>query len=320
MAIKIDGQDLLKKFIGWQEIVRIYKNGGEIRPNTVPPTPPQPAYHIVGDFTQWVIPSWWLVNWDYTLDSAWISMWTNNVGIFPLNFPSLKRASNIEVSIYCNIDVPSYWYTGGALSQAIVDWWLLVSWVNTYYQNDEWFSDIAGGRWSTTSGTEPYVNPSKIKTVFDLRGYYSGVYFTYSWLVDDPLLYFADDITNDSKRIVREYDTPAPRVYMSHTPVTISRIEYDIRETNIIFDVRQTTEGNVWDVIRLTGEVKNVSALDDWGFIDGWGIECINQGTSWTTIWGDFRLLTAGNTYVQIYSWREVENYNQDIIYITINP
>lgn len=37
MAIKIDGQDLLKKFIGWQEIVRIYKNGGEIRPNTVPP-------------------------------------------------------------------------------------------------------------------------------------------------------------------------------------------------------------------------------------------------------------------------------------------
>ena len=39
MAIKIDGQDLLKKFIGWQEIVRIYKNGGEIRPNTVPPVP-----------------------------------------------------------------------------------------------------------------------------------------------------------------------------------------------------------------------------------------------------------------------------------------
>lgn len=39
MAIKINGQDLKKRYINWQEIVRIYKNGGEIRPNTVPPTP-----------------------------------------------------------------------------------------------------------------------------------------------------------------------------------------------------------------------------------------------------------------------------------------
>lgn len=37
MAIKINWQDLLKRFINWEEIVRVYKNGGQIRPETVPP-------------------------------------------------------------------------------------------------------------------------------------------------------------------------------------------------------------------------------------------------------------------------------------------
>ena len=39
MAIKIDWQDLLKRFIGWQEVLKIFKNGWEVWPNTVPPTP-----------------------------------------------------------------------------------------------------------------------------------------------------------------------------------------------------------------------------------------------------------------------------------------
>ena len=39
MAIKIDWQDLQKRYLGWQEVVKVMLNGGEIRPNTVPPVP-----------------------------------------------------------------------------------------------------------------------------------------------------------------------------------------------------------------------------------------------------------------------------------------
>ena len=44
MAIKIDWQDLQKRYIGWQEAVKVMLNGGEIRPNTVPPTPTPTPY------------------------------------------------------------------------------------------------------------------------------------------------------------------------------------------------------------------------------------------------------------------------------------
>lgn len=37
MAIKINWQDLKKRFINWQEIVRVYKAGAQVRPDTVPP-------------------------------------------------------------------------------------------------------------------------------------------------------------------------------------------------------------------------------------------------------------------------------------------
>ena len=111
MAIKIDGQDLLKKFIGWQEIVRIYKNGGEIRPNTVPPV--QPTYHIISDFTQWSLPS------DYTITS-WSAVYTSNgisvdtsgwSSMLSINtntssgFPSLKNATKIKIEIKFYWDV-----------------------------------------------------------------------------------------------------------------------------------------------------------------------------------------------------------------------
>lgn len=60
MAIKINWQDLQKRYIGWQEVVKVMLNGGEIRPNTVPPTP---SFTINADLTQWAIPSWWSSDW-----------------------------------------------------------------------------------------------------------------------------------------------------------------------------------------------------------------------------------------------------------------
>ena len=110
MAIKIDGQDLLKKFIGWQEIVRIYKNGGEIRPNTVPPV--QPTYHIVWDFTQWSLPSWWYSDYGgVSYSNNWISLdttrWTDYVTIKNQNsMPSLAHASRVKI----DYDFYRTWY------------------------------------------------------------------------------------------------------------------------------------------------------------------------------------------------------------------
>lgn len=85
MAIKIDGQDLLKKFIGWQEIVRIYKNGGEIRPNTVPPTPIQPVDEVEYNYSD-SSHSWWTVVED------------SNEKIITLdNFPNTQFASHYQI-------------------------------------------------------------------------------------------------------------------------------------------------------------------------------------------------------------------------------
>ena len=111
MAIKIDGQDLLKKFIGWQEIVRIYKNGGEIRPNTVPPV--QPTYHIISDFTQWSLPSdYTITSWSAIYTSNGISVdtsgWSSSLSIRTDNnsgFPSLKNATKIKIEIKFYWDV-----------------------------------------------------------------------------------------------------------------------------------------------------------------------------------------------------------------------
>ena len=105
MAIKIDGQDLLKKFIGWQEIVRIYKNGGEIRPNTVPPV--QPTYHVISDFTQWSLPSdYTITSWSAVYTSNGISVdisgWSSVLYIVTDNssgFPSLENATKIRIEI-----------------------------------------------------------------------------------------------------------------------------------------------------------------------------------------------------------------------------
>lgn len=126
MAIKIDGQDLLKKFIGWQEIVRIYKNGGEIRPNTVPPV--QPTYHIISDFTQWSLPSdYTIVSWSaiYTRYGIGVdtSGWSSELYIntnTSSGFPSLKNATKIR------IELKFYWDVVNSSAMSIIlnsnDW------------------------------------------------------------------------------------------------------------------------------------------------------------------------------------------------------
>lgn len=120
MAIKIDGQDLLKKFIGWQEIVRIYKNGGEIRPNTVPPV--QPTYHVISDFTQWSLPSdYSIVSWSAVYTSNGISVdtsgWSSELSIntnTSSGFPSLKNATKIR------IEIKFYWDVANSSAMVVI--------------------------------------------------------------------------------------------------------------------------------------------------------------------------------------------------------
>lgn len=142
MAIKIDGQDLLKKFIGWQEIVRIYKNGGEIRPNTVPPV--QPTYHVVGDFTQWSLPSWWSISgagsilysndW-IALDTSW---WTDSVIIKnQSSMPSLANASRIKID-YDFYRADLVWELRGRWG-----WWIY----NSQWNGQLFISGIGGEDW-----------------------------------------------------------------------------------------------------------------------------------------------------------------------------
>ena len=126
MAIKIDWQDLQKRYLGWQEVVKVMLNGGEIRPNTVPPV--QPTYHIVWDFTQWSLPSWWNIsgagsitysnNW-IALDTSW---WTDSVIIKNQNsMPSLVNASRIKI----DYDFYRTWASTQALYPYLrLQWWI----------------------------------------------------------------------------------------------------------------------------------------------------------------------------------------------------
>ena len=87
MAIKIDWQDLQKRYLGWDEVVKVMLNGGEIRPNTVPP--PQPNYHIMWDFAtswaSWQLPSGWTMtawSWTAIIDINWVTSDSSNARIW----------------------------------------------------------------------------------------------------------------------------------------------------------------------------------------------------------------------------------------------
>lgn len=103
MAIKIDWQDLQKRYVGWQEVVKVMLDGGEIRPNEVPPIP-QPVYHVMSDFassgSSGSLPRWWSIQsgLNYIIDSEGVSVSSNGVvTIEKSNLPSLKNASKIKI-------------------------------------------------------------------------------------------------------------------------------------------------------------------------------------------------------------------------------
>lgn len=83
MAIKINDQDLQARYINWNSIGKVMLNGGQIRPATIPPTPPAEeyieyrvnAYSSFGSY--WcLVPVWWV--WhdgnDYTTHDRYISV------------------------------------------------------------------------------------------------------------------------------------------------------------------------------------------------------------------------------------------------------
>ena len=141
MAIKIDWQDLQKRYIGWDEVVKVMLNGGEIRPNTVPPV--QPTYHIVWDFTQWSLPSGWNIsgagsitysnNW-IALDTSW---WTDSVIIKNQNsMPSLVNASRIKIDY-------DFYRTEVWESRGKWGWWIY----NSQWNGQLFISGIGGEGW-----------------------------------------------------------------------------------------------------------------------------------------------------------------------------
>ncbi len=146
MAIKINWQDLKKRFINWQEIVRVYKAGYQVRPDTVPPTP---------IYTPWAYKKNWLISFStdgihwttitdknlwasnvFSLDddpvvekfTSWnIYQWWNNYG-----FPWAWGEDTITTSA-TQVDVTGYWPSNPYSS-------------STWITNDQWTTDSSAWR------------------------------------------------------------------------------------------------------------------------------------------------------------------------------
>ena len=133
MAIKINNQDLQARYINWNSIAKVMLNGGQIRPETVPPQPDPDEYIIywynvntVGTTKYIVVPTGWVghdgnwgcsYNWKIRYRRQYSSYrsnpvtytWTSSdTGYFSIALPSGSTWTKYEVEIRPVYD--SYWW------------------------------------------------------------------------------------------------------------------------------------------------------------------------------------------------------------------
>lgn len=313
MAIKIDWQDLQKRYLGWDEVVKVMLNGGEIRPNTVPPTPPQPDYHIMWDFAtswaSWQLPSGWSAStswWaTYTLDSNWIN-WISPQWVFVTwymdinSLPDLSRASRVIVEV---------WFTsnGSVMEASFYPWrmWTsIITWTNKY------LTTILAG--------------SQIHEPISISNPYTWILKTTYGLCDENItqdlwnIHYSYDLDNES--IDRLRNNNSFQIYTelwNAMTLTISNVDVYIWNASFIFNREySSTSWNVWDSIKLY--IKRFASGDMY-WEDTSNLRFV---TSWTdSKWWylQFELISAWEWYVKIFppSWWW---YDYDKIYITINP
>lgn len=142
MSIKYGSHDLVKRIIDWHNVEKVIYNGNQIWPSS---PQPQPTYHIVWDFTQWSLPSWWSSTYGgVSYSNNWISLdttgWTDYVTIKNQNsMPSLVNASRIKIDYdFYRTDV---WESRGKWG-----WWIYTSqW--SQWNNQLFISGIGGEDW-----------------------------------------------------------------------------------------------------------------------------------------------------------------------------
>lgn len=103
MAIKINGKDLVKRIINWQEVSKVILNGSQIRPTYQQYV----NYHVVSNFTWWW--GWWGWGWwatpSWRTNNGWVfgeygvSNWGSGQVVNQKynGLPSLKNAVKVEI-------------------------------------------------------------------------------------------------------------------------------------------------------------------------------------------------------------------------------
>ncbi len=102
MAIKINGKDLVKRIINWQEVSKVILNGSQIRPTYQQYV----NYHVVSNFAWW---GWWGWGWwatpSWRTNNGWVfgeygvSNWGSGQVVNQKynGLPSLKNAVKVEI-------------------------------------------------------------------------------------------------------------------------------------------------------------------------------------------------------------------------------
>ena len=81
MAIKINWNDLQKRFVGSTEIVRVYKAGYQVRPDIVPPTPNYLKFTAPGGLGNISLSGSWTATLEISTDGTTWSDYTRWVDI-----------------------------------------------------------------------------------------------------------------------------------------------------------------------------------------------------------------------------------------------
>ena len=137
MGITYGSHNLVKRIIDGHNVEKVIYNGNQIWPSS-----PQPTYHVMSDFTQWGLPSWWYSSYGSVSHSNdWISLntswWTDYVTINNLlDMPSLVNASRVKIDYdFYRTDV---WESRGKWG-----WWIY----NSQWNDQLFISGIGGEDW-----------------------------------------------------------------------------------------------------------------------------------------------------------------------------
>lgn len=222
MAIKFNGQDLVKRLINWQEVSKIMKGSTQIRPTYIPPTP-QPTYHIMWDFaTAWAsgsLPSGWSGSgWWYTTSGGGVTSNSDNQAVYlePDSMPDLSRASRIVVET---------WFT--MTSRA--------GFANLISGGGSILTSFNGNSEVVTINTSSYSESAGLTMP------YTGLLTTTYSLCDEVMAQQIDDLTYEydlsDGDIARLRSGTDFQFQMSgYTPVTLSSLDFYIWNTDIMFD------------------------------------------------------------------------------------